>query len=472
MVNHLSDSVSIVDVGTAPAARRAHAAGRRRAARHRLRRRRAATAPSSPPRTAARTAPATRSSPRPASAAPTSGCSTPPTSAPRSAARRSPSSTLFGDTPRALAVAPDGSTVYAAVFHSGNQTTTVTEGVVCDGGASAPAPCTVGPAVTMPGGLPAPNTNFQGTPRPETGLIVKFDPASGHWQDELGRNWNNARALHPARPRRLRASTPTPARRCRPPASRTSARSSSTWSSTRRAGRSTSRNTEAHNEVRFEGPGTFFGSTTGARPPARGAHHRPRRRDRRCRATSTSTSTTAAVPQPGRRQGEEPRDAARHGGDERRPDALRRRVRLEQGRRLRHRASSRTTPSCPTAADHIAVSGGGPTGLVLDEATQPALRPHALRQRASRHRHRDRDRDRAPVRSTTRSRRRSSNGRPFLYDARFTSSNGEASCASCHVFGDFDSLAWDLGNPDDVVLTNPNPFRLVDRLATRRTSTR
>ena len=32
--------------------------------------------------------------------------------------------TLFGDTPRALAVSPDGRTVYAAVFHSGNQTTT------------------------------------------------------------------------------------------------------------------------------------------------------------------------------------------------------------------------------------------------------------------------------------------------------------------------------------------------------------
>jgi hypothetical protein len=49
-------------------------------------------------------------------------------------------------------------------------------------------------------------------------------------------------------------------------------------------------------------------------------------------------------------------------------------------------------------------------------------------------------------------------GRRFLYDARFTSSNGEASCSSCHVFGDFDSLGWDLGNPDDVVATNPNPL--------------
>jgi hypothetical protein len=50
------------------------------------------------------------------------------------------------------------------------------------------------------------------------------------------------------------------------------------------------------------------------------------------------------------------------------------------------------------------------------------------------------------------------NGRHVLYDARLSSSNGEASCASCHVFGDFDSLSWDLGNPDDVVIPNPNPF--------------
>jgi hypothetical protein len=49
-------------------------------------------------------------------------------------------------------------------------------------------------------------------------------------------------------------------------------------------------------------------------------------------------------------------------------------------------------------------------------------------------------------------------GRPLLYDARKTSSNGEASCSSCHVFGDLDSLAWDLGNPDDDVLANLNPF--------------
>jgi hypothetical protein len=50
-------------------------------------------------------------------------------------------------------------------------------------------------------------------------------------------------------------------------------------------------------------------------------------------------------------------------------------------------------------------------------------------------------------------------GRPFLYDARLTSTRGDSACASCHIFGDKDDLAWDLGNPDDVVKDNPNPLQ-------------
>jgi YVTN family beta-propeller protein len=38
------------------------------------------------------------------------------------------------------------------------------------------------------------------------------------------------------------------------------------------------------------------------------------------------------------------------------------------------------------------------------------------------------------------------NGRGFLYDAKL-SGNGTGSCASCHVDGDMDHLAWNLGNP-------------------------
>src|SRR5207245_3467458 len=41
---------------------------------------------------------------------------------------------LFSDTPRALAVTPVGSTVYAAAFHSGNRTTTIHERIVTNNG--------------------------------------------------------------------------------------------------------------------------------------------------------------------------------------------------------------------------------------------------------------------------------------------------------------------------------------------------
>ena len=44
---------------------------------------------------------------------------------------------VFGDKPRGLAVSNDGSTVYAAIFHSGNQTMTLNSGFVCPTGSTA-----------------------------------------------------------------------------------------------------------------------------------------------------------------------------------------------------------------------------------------------------------------------------------------------------------------------------------------------
>ena len=114
----------------------------------------------------------------------------------------------------------------------------------------------------------------------------------------------------------------------------------------------------------------------------------------------------------------------------------------------------------PTASNHIAVSGGGPSGLVLDEARGRLYVLTRFDDAISRHRHRDGGARSRTSRCTIPSRRACVNGRPVLYDAVLTSSNGEASCSSCHIFGDFDSLAWDLGNPDDAVLNNPNPIRL------------
>lgn len=38
-------------------------------------------------------------------------------------------------------------------------------------------------------------------------------------------------------------------------------------------------------------------------------------------------------------------------------------------------------------------------------------------------------------------------GRHFLYDGENSSAHGDLACASCHVFGDMDNIAWDLGDP-------------------------
>ena len=110
--------------------------------------------------------------------------------------------TLFGDRPRALARNAAGDRVYAAVFRSGNRTTSINEVAVCD--TSAPnranevvqGPCLVGTGANTtasPGGLPTPLKNHAGVGGQETGLIVRQDRdggASGAWQDELGRDWS------------------------------------------------------------------------------------------------------------------------------------------------------------------------------------------------------------------------------------------------------------------------------------------
>ena len=68
---------------------------------------------------------------------------------------------MFGDTPRALTVSPDGNTVYAAVMHSGNRTTALGENLI---------------------GKPGPVQNIEGETQPDTGLIVQFDGTD--WRDD------------------------------------------------------------------------------------------------------------------------------------------------------------------------------------------------------------------------------------------------------------------------------------------------
>ncbi len=84
--------------------------------------------------------------------------------------------TLSTDTPRALAVTPDGTRVYAAGFHTGDQTTIAGEPFIPDG--------------FGPDGVAGPATNFEGRPAPEVGAIVKWNGA--HWVDTLGRAHDDA----------------------------------------------------------------------------------------------------------------------------------------------------------------------------------------------------------------------------------------------------------------------------------------
>jgi hypothetical protein len=112
----------------------------------------------------------------------------------------------------------------------------------------------------------------------------------------------------------------------------------------------------------------------------------------------------------------------------------------------------------PNAADHVVVSGGGPSGLVLDE---PRHRLYVLTRfddAVSVIDTTDRTGDAAPPalqpRAAERSRR---TALPVRRD--LTSSNGEAACASCHIFGDFDSLAVGPRQPERRRAEHPNPFR-------------
>ena len=50
------------------------------------------------------------------------------------------------------------------------------------------------------------------------------------------------------------------------------------------------------------------------------------------------------------------------------------------------------------------------------------------------------------------------NGRRFLYDGIDTSGHGDAACSSCHISGDMDGLAWDLGNPPGDFVAYTEPF--------------
>ncbi|HYH45664.1 MAG TPA: hypothetical protein VEG34_08250, partial [Thermoanaerobaculia bacterium] len=354
---------------------------------------------------------------------------------------------LFTDTPRALAVTPDGSRVYAAGFHTGNRTTIVPETSLPDG--------------FGPDGAPGPATNAAGRPAPEIGAIVKWDGA--HWVDALGRPRDQfVRFSLPDRDVFVLDAMANPPRPVAGAGGSFQGVGTILYTMAVNPvnGKVYVANTEANNAARFEGPGTFAGHSL------RGRLHESR--------ISVLTAGGAGG-------GVAPRHLNKHIDYDSccaplPNDENERSLALPQGMAVSGNGATlyvaalgsdkvgvfstaqlETDTFVPNAASHVEVSGGGPTGLVLDEGRGQLYVMTRFDNGISVLDTKRRE-ETAHVRMHNPEPPTIVTGRRFLYDAKLSSSRGDSSCASCHVFGDLDSLAWDLGNPDAEEHDNPGPF--------------
>lgn len=235
-------------------------------------------------------------------------------------------------------------------------------------------------------------------------------------------------------------------------------------------------NTESRNHVRFEGPGQgesqdhAFGSTTvrghiaesrisvldpgtgGVAPVHLNAHidysqccaPTPNPESETSLAFPTSVAITRKKDRKGKLEANQDLYVAALGSDK---------VAVIPTRALEQAEAGRPVQD---ASMHIEVTGG-PVGLTLSpNDDQVFVLTHLTNElvvidtknRSIKQRHALATPEPASVRA----------GRRFLYDARHTSSHGDSACASCHIFGDFDGLAWDLGDPNAVEVKNPGPF--------------
>jgi DNA-binding beta-propeller fold protein YncE len=352
---------------------------------------------------------------------------------------------LFTDSPRALAVSRDGNTVYAAGMATGNQTTSVNEFILTQIQQSTGVPI-----------MPPPITNFAGVPQPPTGLIVRYN--GSHWVDELNRIWDPfvMFSLPDKDVFVIDAAASTP-RLVPGPAGAFAHVGTVLFNMAVNPvnGKVYVSNQEASNEKRFEGPGTFAGHTI------RAQHNQqritvlgdgavlPRHLNKHidystCCDPSPNAESVLSMAMPlGMEVSKDGRTlyVAAMGSSK---------VGIYDTEQLEQ------DTFVPRSEDQVAVSGGGPTGLALSD---DGRRLYALTRF-----------DNAISVIDTRQRHEVSHtampnpepasvrvGRRFLYDATL-SAKGDSYCGSCHIFGDKDELAWDLGNPDEETLDNPNPI--------------
>ncbi|MEE2674405.1 MAG: DUF4215 domain-containing protein [Myxococcota bacterium] len=365
--------------------------------------------------------------------------------------------TFFSDTPRALAT--DGTTVYVAAFMSGNQTTVVGEPAVNDGFGG--------------NGAPGPDDNAAGVQAPEVGAIVKL--IGGNWRDADNTNRNSAvpfdlpdndvfavNATTLAKGTVFSSVGTTLFNMAINPAS----------------GKVYVTNTDSPNEVLFEGPGDHGGSTVQGKlslsrvtildpsGPSQDVQHLNQHIDYSNLHTNVGANHAAINAQIQHSLATPLQPTISSDGNTIYIPAFgSNKIGVFTRTELEDPNFETNFDPTTQSGDYISTSTGGPTGLALDEvnnrlyvmarfanvievidlSTNLLSTIHVLHN---------------PEPLLVRL------GRPLLYDAAVTSGNGEASCSSCHIFGDLDGLAWNLGDPDGAVSTNnqPQPDPLLEQL--------
>ncbi len=365
---------------------------------------------------------------------------------------------LFGSDTRALAVSKDGGKVYAVVLHSGNQTTVVNANIIAANNAGLVQsrlddlglnnmtclPPARPPYPPLPSGISRdPNLPDPPAPlQPPVGLIVRWDSMAGAWEDEAGGNWTNCL------PFRLPdhdlfvidAAAPGP-----PTFVDHLGSTLFDLSVNPDSGKIYVAGTEALNFVRFEHPKGVRGrmvenrlsivDPNGVSPTAivdLNAHIDPN-----SDPSTNMAERQASISQPGMMVWN---TTGTYGY-----------LAAIGSRKLFRVDGGCETGSCilgPTRSFPAAVEvGEGPTGVALHEGKNrlyvlnrfsnsiAVVNASAMTKvdEVSMH-------DRSP--QTVR------DGRRLLYDGIGSSQHGDAACSSCHIFGDRDELAWDLGNPE------------------------
>jgi YVTN family beta-propeller protein len=337
--------------------------------------------------------------------------------------------TNFGDDPRALAANAAGTEVYAVMLESGNQSTTLFEDLVSAGG-----------------GPPAPNPPRSGSlgPAPAVGLIVQFN--GSNWVDETNDIWNSfidynlpdqdvfvidADAGTPSVIRRLVHVGTTLFDVAVQPGT------GDLWVP----------NTDARNLVRFEPKlrghlvqtrVTVVDPVTGVQPPFIDLN------------THINYNVTPGPPAEIAASLANPVTGIFNGSGS---------TYYVAG--MGSQKVGVVNAGTGNVDDLIAV-GDGPSGLALNEAD---ARLYVLNRF---------DNTISTVNTSTNTEIVSARigvsgpkkfdpspdvikiGRKFLYDGQLTSGHGDTACATCHLFANFDNLAWELGDPQGAFLDYDN----------------